>query len=205
MIARAVFAVTTLLSATSAQAYTCKITADELRKPKWIGAGGDEKRQGEVEIVGFVRSVVRNEIWHGGEIFGRPWVILVETIRTVRGERRPEWRLALRSSPTYVPVGRPDLGEGPYRFVFNLPETAVRDDAPALPVQATPPGSDAVPPDVGMRLCRSASVFPVSPYSPDVLLARAVGASAAPFVAGLSGLGLLAGAAAFLRRRWRRA
>ncbi|MFN3263106.1 MAG: hypothetical protein ACE37J_21350 [Pikeienuella sp.] len=203
MIARAILAATGLLVLAPGSAHACRVTGDELLNPAWIGARSDRMPDVEVEIVGFVTSVEHGETRLKGLLTGRPWVIRVETIRTVRGERRPNWSVALLAPlDGYT---RPDFGEGAYRFAFDLPETDARDSAPSPVRETRIRGSDVALPQVGMRLCGQASVFPVSPYSPDVLLARAVGASAAPFVAGLSGLGLLAGAAALLRRRWRRA
>lgn len=202
MTAPGVISVTALLAlaVAAAPALACRITGDELLNPVWVGARSDKVPEAEVEVVGFVRRVEKGETRYGDAPVGRPWVLMIETIRTVRGETRPEWSVALH--PSLPPAGPPDLGEGPYRFAFDLPETVARAAAPGPVWETRLPGSDAVLPHVGMRLCGHASIFPVSPYAPDVLIARVFGASAAPFVAGL---GLLAGGAILARRRRRRA
>lgn len=187
----------------AAPAGACVLEYGKMSNPRWIGSRGDQSPASEIEIVGFVRGVEAGETRMGDRLIGRPPVVRIETIRAVKGERRPEWRVALVAP--VIAGGPPDIGEGPYRFHFDLPETIARESAPVPLRETRLPGSDAVLPSVGMRLCGFAAIFPVFPYAPDVLLARAVGASAAPFVAGLSGLALFAGAAALLRRRWRRA
>lgn len=162
---------------------------------------GEEPVRHDVEVVGLVRGVESLETIHSRVYGSSDRLVRIETLRTIRGERRPEWLVVIRDAP--LKGWRPlVLGEGPYRFAFDLPETTTQ--ASAL---SPAPRANAVvlAPLIQNGPCGLPPVSPVSPYSPDVLLARAVGASAAPFVAGLSGLALLAGAAALLRRRRRRA